>query len=188
VRLAFAPAKTSLLYVQYRARLKPLDLPYSLTGRALPLPGQQLRHSVLAFVDVQPTRALDLRTRLQVSYLRADDNRPWKQGFLLSQDAQVQVGRRLSLTGRYAVFDTDDFDTRQYALEQDVLYAVSIPALYGRGTRAYFISQLTLNKTLTLWLRYAETRYRDQTTIGSGLEEIQGRVRSEVTAQLRVKL
>jgi len=188
VRLAFAPAKTSLLYVQYRARLKPLDLPYSLTGRALPLPGQQLRHSLLAFVDVQPTRALGLRTRLQVSYLRADDNRPWKQGFLLSQDAQVQVGRRLSLAGRYAVFDTDDFDTRQYALEQDVLYAVSIPALYGRGTRAYFISQLTLNKTLTLWLRYAETRYRDQTTIGSGLEEIQGRVRSEVTAQLRVKL
>ncbi len=188
VRLAFAPAKTSLLYVQYRARLKPLDLPYSLTGRALPLPGQQLRHSALAFVDVQPTRALGLRTRLQVSYLRADDNQPWKQGFLLSQDAQVQVGRRLSLSGRYAVFDTDDFDTRQYAIEQDVLYAVSIPVLNGRGTRAYFISQLTLNKTLTLWLRYAETRYRDQATIGSGLEEIQGRVRSEVTAQLRVKL
>ncbi|MEJ7658598.1 MAG: hypothetical protein WKG07_02670 [Hymenobacter sp.] len=57
LRLAFAPTKTGLLYVQYRARLKPLDLPTSSTGRPVPLPGQQLRHSLLLYADVQPTPA-----------------------------------------------------------------------------------------------------------------------------------
>lgn len=187
LRVAFTPTKTGLLYVQYRARLKPLDLPSRL-GRPVPLPGQQLRHSLLVYCDVQPTPRLGLRTRLQASYLRADDNLPWRSGFVLSQDATVQLARRVSLAARYAVFDTDDYDTRQYMFEQDVLYAISAPALYGQGTRAYALLQATLNKHFTIWLRYADTRYRHQVTISSGLEEIKGNARSEVTAQVRYKL
>ena len=186
--MAFTPTKTSLLYAQYRARLKPLDLPASGTGRALPLPGQQLRHSLLLYADVQPTAQLGLRTRLQATYLRADDNLPWRRGYVLSQDATVQLARRISLAGRYAIFDTDDYDTRQYIFEQDVLYAISVPALYGQGTRAYAILQAAFNKHFTLWLRYADTRYRHQSTVGSGLEQIQGNARSEVTAQVRYRL
>ncbi|MVN78442.1 hypothetical protein GO988_19090 [Hymenobacter sp. HMF4947] len=187
LRLAFTPTKTSVLYAQYRARLKPLDLPSSL-GRPVPLPGQQLRHSLLVYYDGQPTPRLGLRTRLQATYLRADDGQPWRRGFVLSQDASVQLARRVQLSARYAVFDTDDYDTRQYMFEQDVLYAVSLPALYGQGTRAYVLAQATFNKHFTGWLRYAETRYRHQNTIGSGLEEIQGAARSEVTAQVRYRL
>ncbi len=187
LRVAFTPTKTGLLYVQYRARLKPLDLPSSL-GRPVPLPGQQLRHSLLFYCDVQPTPRLGLRTRLQASYLRADDNLPWRSGFVLSQDATVQLARRVSLAARYAVFDTDDYDTRQYMFEQDVLYAISAPALYGQGTRAYAMLQATLNKHFTIWLRYADTRYRHQATISSGLEEIKGNARSEMTAQVRYRL
>jgi hypothetical protein len=94
----------------------------------------------------------------------------------------------VQLAARYAVFDADDYDTRQYLFEQDVLYAVSIPVLYGQGTRAYIIAQLTFSKHFTLWLRYADTRYRHQTTVGSGLEEIKGNTRSEVKLQVRYKL
>jgi hypothetical protein len=187
LRLAFTPNKTSLLYAQYRVRLKPRDLSSSL-GRPVPLPGQQLRHSVLLYYDTQPTTQLSLRTRLQASHLRDDDALPWRNGYVLSQDASVQVGRRVQLSVRYAVFDADDYDTRQYVFEQDVLYAVSIPALYGQGTRAYAIAQLTFNKHFTVWLRYATTQYRHQATVGSGLEEIQGAARSEVKMQLRYRM
>ena len=187
LRLAFTPTKTSLLYAQYRVRLKPRDLSSSL-GRPVPLPGQQLRHSLLLYYDTQPTTRFGLRTRLQASRLRDDDNLPWRGGYVLSQDATVQVARRVQLAARYAVFDADDYDTRQYLFEQDVLYAVSIPVLYGQGTRSYAIAQMTFNKHFTLWLRYADTRYRHQTTVGSGLEEIKGSARSEVKLQVRYKL
>ncbi|WP_233636157.1 helix-hairpin-helix domain-containing protein [Hymenobacter setariae] len=187
LRLAFTPTKTSLLYAQYRVRLKPRDLSSSL-GRPVPLPGQQLRHSILVYYDTQPTLRLGLRTRLQASRLRDDDHLPWRSGYALSQDASVQVARRVQLTARYAVFDADDYDTRQYLFEQDVLYVVSIPALYGQGIRTYAIAQVSFSKHLTLWLRYANTHYRHQTTVGSGLEEIQGNVRSEIKMQVRYKL
>ena len=187
LRLSFAPSKTGLLYVQLRQRRKPRNLPTSL-DRPVPLPGEQLRQSVLLYFNTHPTPALELRTRLQASRLRDDDGLPWRAGYVLAQDVGYRFGRALRLTGRYALFDADDYDTRQYVYEQDILLAVSVPALYGQGTRAYALAEIRLSKSLTLWLRYAETRYRHQNVIGSSLEEIQGRVRSEVKAQLRYKL
>ena len=188
VRLAYAPSKTSLLYVQLRQRQKPRDLPASdAAPRPVPLPGEQLRQSLLLYYNTALTPQLDLRTRLQASRLRDDLGRPWRSGYVLSQDVGYQVNRALKLTARYALFDADDYDTRQYVFEQDVLLAVSVPALYGQGTRVYGLAEIRLNRALTLWLRYAETRYRHQDVVGSGLESIQGSLRGEVKAQLRVK-
>ena len=192
VRLAYSPTKTSLLYVQLRQRLKPRDLATAdlanvSPGRALPLPGEQLRQSVLLYYNTAPSTALELRTRLQAMRLRDDAGLAWRSGFALAQDVGYQLSRTLKLTARYAIFDADDYDTRQYVYEQDVLLAVSVPALYGQGTRMYGIAEIRLNRNITLWLRYAETRYRHQDIVGSGLESIQGSLRSEVKAQLRVK-
>ena len=187
VRLAYAPTKTSLLYAQLRQRLKPRDLPTADVARPVPLPGEQLRQSLLLYYNTALTPQLDLRTRLQASRLRDDPARPWRRGYVLSQDVGYQINRALKLTARYALFDADDYDTRQYVFEQDVLLAVSVPALYGQGTRIYGLAEIRLNRALTLWLRYAETRYRYQNVVGSGLEAIQGSLRGEVKAQLRVK-
>jgi len=192
VRLAYSPTKTSLLYVQLRQRLKPRDLATAdllalNPNRVLPLPGEQLRQSILVYYNTNVSTALELRTRLQASRLQDDTGMAWRSGYVLAQDVGYQFNRTLKLTGRYSLFDADDYDTRQYVYEQDVLLAVSLPALYGQGTRVYGIAEIRLNRSLTLWLRYAETRYRYQNTVGSGLETIQGSTRSEVKAQLRVK-
>ena len=187
VRVAYSPTKTSLLYAQLRQRLKPRDLPAGPDSRPVPLPGEQLRQSLLLYYNTAPTLQLELRTRLQASRLRDDPGLPWRRGYVLAQDVGYQFNRALKLTARYALFDADDFDTRQYVYEQDVLLAVSVPALYGQGTRIYGIAEIRLNRALTLWLRYAETRYRHQDVVGTGLEAIAGQLRSEVKAQLRVK-
>jgi hypothetical protein len=192
VRLAYSPTKTSLLYVQLRQRLKPRDLSSDeLTAldpaRALPLPGEQLRQSILLYYNTALSPQLELRTRMQALRLRDDTGLAWRRGYVLAQDVGYQFNRTLKLTARYSIFDADDYDSRQYIYEQDVLLAVSVPALYGQGTRVYGLAEIRLNRSLTLWLRYAETRYRHQDVVGSGLESIQGSLRSEVKAQLRVK-
>ena len=187
VRLAYSPTKTSLLYMQLRQRLKPRDLPAGADIRPVPLPGEQLRQSLLLYYNTAPTLQLELRTRLQASRLCDDPGLPWRRGYVLAQDVGYQFNRALKLTARYALFDADDYDTRQYVYEQDVLLAVSVPALYGQGTRIYGIAEIRINRALTLWLRYAETRYRHQNVVGTGLEAIDGQLRGEVKAQLRVK-
>ena len=187
VRVAYSPTKTSLFYAQLRQRLKPRDLPASDVIRPVPLPGEQLRQSLLLYYNTAPTLQLELRTRLQASRLRDDAGLPWRRGYVLAQDVGYQFNRALKLTARYALFDADDYDTRQYVYEQDVLLAVSVPALYGQGTRVYGIAEIRINRAFTLWLRYAETRYRHQDVVGTGLEAIDGQLRGEVKAQLRVK-
>jgi hypothetical protein len=184
VRVSFAPTKTSQLYAQIRTRLKEYDAD---VARAVPMPEPVMRRSLLLFYDTSPTPALSLRTRLQGVHYREDQGAT-RTGYLLAQDVTVQPFQRLRLTARYALFDTDDYDTRQYAYEQDVLYAFSIPALYGQGTRYYALAEYKINRRLTLWLRFANTRYRNQKTVGSGLDEISGSERSDVKAQLRVAL
>ncbi|RYU76779.1 hypothetical protein EWM57_18055 [Hymenobacter persicinus] len=186
VRLSFTPSKTSLLYAQLRTRVKEYDATDAAAGRLIPVPVPTVRHSLLLFYDTSPTLALSLRTRLQGTRYR-EDGGPLRTGYVLAQDASVTVGRYLRLSGRYALFDTDDYDTRQYVFEQDVLYAFSIPALSGQGTRMYAIAEVKCTRHLTLWLRYAETHYRHQQTVGSGLEEIQGPRRGEVKVQARYK-
>ncbi|MBT9394001.1 helix-hairpin-helix domain-containing protein [Hymenobacter sp. NST-14] len=183
LRLTFSPGKTSLLYAQLRQRTKPYDAD---TLRPAPLPVPTRRRSLLLYYDSSPLPALSLRTRVQGTEYR-EDGGPARHGYVLAQDVTVQPLRRLRLSARYALFDTDDYDTRQYVFEQDVLYAFSVPVLSGRGTRTYVLAQLDLNRHLTLWLRYADTHYRHQTTIGSGLDEIQGNRRSDVKAQLRYR-
>ncbi|RTQ50948.1 hypothetical protein EJV47_08485 [Hymenobacter gummosus] len=184
VRVSFAPNKTSQLYAQIRTRLKEYDADGT---RPMPEPVPVLRRSLLLFYDTSPTQNLSLRTRVQGVHYRENDG-PQRTGYLLAQDVTVQPWPRLRLTARYALFDTDDYDTRQYVYEQDVLYAFSIPVLYGRGTRYYALAEYKINRRLTLWLRFANTRYRNQKTVGSGLDEIQGSERSDVKAQLRVAL
>ena len=183
-RLTYAPTKTSLLYAQLRARQKAYNAPID---QPSPQPEPTTRHSLLLYYDANPTPTLGLRTRVQASRYRATDASPWQRGYMLAQDASVAVGRRLRLTARYALFDTDSYDTRQYVFEQDVLYAFSVPALSGQGTRVYGIVEISCTRQLTLWLRLAETHYRHQTTVGSGLEEIQGPRRTEFKAQARYR-
>ncbi|UOG75884.1 helix-hairpin-helix domain-containing protein [Hymenobacter tibetensis] len=183
VRLAYAPTKTSLLYAQLRTREKEYD---AAGDRPAPLPVPTIRRSILLYYDANPTSTLGLRTRVQGTRYR-ENNGPWRTGYVLAQDATVGVGRRLRLTARYALFDTDDYDTRQYVFEQDVLYAFSVPALSGQGTRVYGLAEITCSRHLTFWLRVAETHYRHQQTVGSGLEEIAGPRRTDVKAQARYR-
>jgi hypothetical protein len=183
VRLAYAPTKTSLLYAQLRARQKAYD---ASTDQPVPIPVPTTRQSLLFYYDTNPTLALGLRTRVQANRYR-EDLGSWERGYVLAQDASVTVSRRLRLTARYALFDTDSYDARQYVFEQDVLYAFSVPALSGQGTRIYGIAEISCTPQLTLWLRLAETHYRKQSTVGSGLEEIQGPRRTELKAQARYR-
>ncbi|GAB3228238.1 helix-hairpin-helix domain-containing protein [Hymenobacter seoulensis] len=183
VRVAFTPSKTNLLYLQLRQRTKAYDAD---TLRPAPLLVPTRRQSLLLFYDSSPLPILSLRTRLQGTEYREDEG-PARHGYVLAQDITLHPARRLRLSARYALFDTDDYDTRQYVFEQDVLYAFSIPVLSGQGTRTYVLAQVDINRHLTLWLRYADTHYRHQNTVGSGLDEIQGARRSEIKSQLRYR-
>lgn len=92
-------------------------------------------------------------------------------GFVAYQEAVVKpLSSPFSATFRYAIFDTEDYDSRVYAFESDLFAAISIPALAGRGTRWYMNLHYRVNKWLKLDARYEETNtlqaVTDSGTIG----------------------
>lgn len=79
---------------------------------------------------------------------------------MLSQDILFHpLNSPIAIGIRYAVFDTDDYDTRIYAYENDVLFSYSIPALQGRGSRMYINLRYRFGRMLDVWLRYSVTNY-----------------------------
>ena len=76
------------------------------------------------------------------------------RGYLLCQDiAYKPEGMSWSLTFRYAIFHSDDYQSRISLYENDVLGAFSIPSLYGHGSRVYLLGKLKLFNALTLYAR-----------------------------------
>ncbi|MCO5230557.1 MAG: helix-hairpin-helix domain-containing protein [Chitinophagales bacterium] len=111
-----------------------------------------------------------------------------KKGYVFYQDIGYKFpSGKVSLSARYAIFNVNDYDARIYTYENDVLYAFSIPAMIGSGSRAYIVSKIRLYRNLDLWIRIAQTFRNDIKVFGSGLEELPRNTRSEVKVQLRYR-
>ncbi len=182
VRLYFRPSRQSSFYAQMRYESKGRNRSGNTT--AMDYVAQAERRNYLLYFETSPTRTLNLKTRVQFGTYEQES--PQQTGYFLSQDVNFTFDR-IRLSTRYALFDTDSYDTRQYAYERDVLYAFSIPAFSGRGTRFYTLLQLRPLRDLDVWVKYGLTHFRDRESIGSGLETIEGPRRSDVKVQVRYK-
>lgn len=185
VRVLYRPDKVTTLYAQLRTERKDRDLPSAAQVEGLAtLVGVGTRRNAVVFAGFKPTAAFELRTRVQGSSYQME-GQPRTTGYLVAQDFNFTLAKRVALDTRFALFDTDDFDNRQYAYESDVLYAFSIPAHNGRGSRAYAVLRYSLTRSIDVWLRAARFLYRDQETVSSGLEEIEGPRKTDVRVQVR---
>ena len=94
------------------------------------------------------------------------------------------------------VFETDDYDTRIYIYEPDLLYNFSFPAYYGKGLHYY----LNLHRDLSRLIGQSRQSFpfiglvkmgsdflSGSVSIGTGLDEIPGNRKSEIKAQVLVQ-
>ncbi|WP_233219223.1 ComEA family DNA-binding protein [Adhaeribacter arboris] len=180
VRLQYRPSKTALLYVQFRSEKKGRNAP--LLNQQIDFVSQARHNSYLLYLDYTPTAKVNLRSRIQHSTFALAGTTT--QGYFMAQDINLDL-KRWQLSARYGLFDTDNYDNRQYTIERDVLYAFSVPALSGLGAHYYVLAQFKVGPNLDFWIKYSNTNYRHQETIGSGLEEIKGHKREDIRLQVR---
>lgn len=133
-------------------------------------------------IDYEVPLKCAFRTRLQYGGLKNEHSKG-SNGFTVVQDVNWHLSK-VEISARMAFFKTDDYDSRQYVYEKDMLYAFSIPAYYNTGTRHYLMLRYTVSKQLKIWLRWSQTRYSDIEKISSGLNEIAGNKRSEAKLQV----
>jgi Helix-hairpin-helix motif len=182
VRLNYQPSKHIMLYAQMRSELKEKNQADNTTNIDFLMP--YTRNNYMINLDYKTTEKMILRSRVQASSFRQSNAATY--GYYIMEEVAFDFSK-FKISGRYAIFDTDDYDNRQYAYERDVLYAFSIPALSGKGTRFYLLSQIRINRNTDFWLRYARTRYSDRQVISSGTEQIKGSVKSEIKFEIRYR-
>jgi hypothetical protein len=129
-----------------------------------------------------------IKSRIEYVWINRPSNQPEK-GMIITQDFLFRPkSLPIDLALRYALFDTDSYDTRLYSYENNALYAFAVPAYYYRGNRAYVLLRYSFLRHCDLWLRYGVFIYANRNTIGSGAEEINGSKKTDITIQLRIKL
>jgi hypothetical protein len=126
---------------------------------------------------------LRLQTKLQYNGYKIE-NTSISDGYAVIQDIETKF-KKSQIKGRIAYFSTDSYDSRIYAYENDVLYAVSFPAYYGKGWRYYLIGKMPIGRNLDVWIRIAQTKVSDRTTMGSGMSEIEGNRKTDLKVQLK---
>jgi hypothetical protein len=84
-----------------------------------------------------------------------------RQGFMAFADVRYRpMESPYSLMFRLCLFDTEGYDARIYAYENDVPYSHSMSALYGSGARAYLMARRRLGKEGHVALRISGTGIR----------------------------
>ncbi|MCQ2202915.1 MAG: helix-hairpin-helix domain-containing protein [Bacteroidales bacterium] len=128
-----------------------------------------------------------LRTTVERVHYRQDNHK--SHGFWIGENVTLNAkwcDARLSMM--LAHFDTDDYYSRIYSSQPDVLYSMSTPSYSGRGIVAVANGKLAPTRRLIVWLWGRYVKYYDRDVIGTGNDETEGSHRMEMKLQVKVKL
>lgn len=181
LRLDYSPSKTTRFFIQAREEVKERNA----TGEG---PGYRVaeghRTNFWLSGEFVASNTITLKGRIQASrYELAGQH---TAGLAVVQEFTWKH-RKFSITGRYALFDTDDYDNRQYVYEKDVWMATSLPAYEGSGLRTYVLVHYSISRHVDVWGRWARTWHNDRDEIGSGGDLIAGNARNDVKFQVRIR-
>lgn len=146
------------------------------------------RHAIEGVVNIRPTKHLSFRTQAKSRIFREGE---LSTGFLVSQSAGWKSEWRtgsMAIDTQFTFFNTDDYDSRVYLTEKNILYGFGIPMLYGMGVRYSLTASVAFLKHFVLDLKYALTNYANRATISSGLQQIEGNTQQQIWLQMRIKI
>ncbi len=129
---------------------------------------------------------ISIRTRVELSeYV----HKTYSFGYIVAQDVGYNNKSNWFKSWlRIAYFNIDDYNSRIYTYENDLLYQFSVPSFYGEGIRSYINLTAKIKHRWQCWLKLGHTVYLNRNTIGSGYSLIEGNKHTEMKLQLRYKI
>lgn len=181
IRVTRNISKQISIYGQFRSKTRGKNLSNNITTMDQVV--SSTKNYYLLNFDYRPKELIQFKTRVQASNYQQMLGKK-TAGIAIAQDITLEKGK-FKLSARYALFDTDDYDNRQYLFEKDVLYAFAFPAYFGKGTRYYVLINYNITRNLEIWARLGRYDYIDRTVVGSGTEQINAPHKTELKAQIK---
>ncbi|MEI6454664.1 MAG: helix-hairpin-helix domain-containing protein [bacterium] len=175
-----------LLSVRFFYIISPISTPGDVP--VIPETGEFRRQNLRFMATWNPVPAILLRSRFEVNMTRGGPE-GWHSGYLFYQDISLKPERfPASFVLRYAFFNIPGYSQRIYTYEPEVLLGYSVPSFFGNGYRICLLVSGKVTRNLSWWIRGAMTEYHDRDVMGSGLDEITGNKKYELSVQLLLGL
>ena len=185
IQLNYKPNKQLEIYSRFHAESKAINANAELLILSPVI--QQPKKNWRTQINYKITSSITLRNRTELLWFDKKGMAA-EQGFLIYFDFIYNpMLKPWSGSLRVQYFESEGYNSRLYAYENDVLYSFSIPVFYDKGYRYYININYDINKKISLWIKWAQTLYMNKTLIGSGLDEINGNTKSEIKLQLMYK-
>lgn len=184
-QLTYKPNKSLEIYSRFKFEKKSIN--YNPDNLTLSPVISQPRNNWRTQFSYKLTSSFTIRSRTESVWF--DKNGKAKEkGFLMYADFLYNPPLKpISGNIRLQYFETEGYNSRLYAYENDVLYSFSIPVFFGKGYRYYLNINYDVTKKIALWARIAQSIYPDQNIIGSSLDEIKENHKTELKLQLLYK-
>ncbi|MBN2596688.1 MAG: helix-hairpin-helix domain-containing protein [Marinifilaceae bacterium] len=181
-QLEFTPNNSVSVYFRYKQESKPENNNSSIIKSLV----NQKKNQYRLHLSAKMNENWEIRNRIEIANYQKE--KVSESGYLLYQDLIYHFSNKpISLNLRYALFNTESFNSGIYAYENDILYAYSVPAYYLKGTRFYFNFNWELNQNFKVYVKYAQTKYSNRSSIGSANSEIIGDTKSEIKLLLKCR-
>ena len=187
VRVNYTLNRNKEMFLSYRYKNKPENIPSGFLDNTIhthPV-DDVFTHRLRYQFTYSASSSLKGKTIVDCNLYYPAGTQTASKGFRISHDMGWNPGN-LPITADFQLswFHTDDYNSRVYSYEKNVLYAFSVPSFYGEGLRLVFNARYNFRKNLRLYFRFAQTRYFSRDAIGSGLETINGNRKSDVSCLL----
>jgi hypothetical protein len=135
----------------------------------------------------QPNSGPVLKTQLDYNLYVDDDDKT--SGWSVSQSLGYKKNSsKFHIDLSLAYFNVTNWNNRIYSYEKNILYAFNAPSFYGEGIRYYATIKWNIHPVFNIYAKISTSHYFDKNTIGSGLEKINGREKSELNLLLKFNL
>nr|WP_321406993.1 helix-hairpin-helix domain-containing protein [uncultured Carboxylicivirga sp.] len=165
-------------YIRYKSTTKEINSSQSVTYYEI---SDYTKQSIRIYYDFELNDQWELHTQTEHSFYSGDEN---STGWIVLQDI-IYTGKRIGASFRYTLFDVDDYNSRIYSYEPDVLYAFTIPSYQYKGAKIIANANVKIMRGLRLWCRLSHVVYRDKESISSGHQEVKGNKLTELKFQVQ---
>ena len=166
--LNYKPNKTSQFYIRFRTKQE-------LKNSALENYHQLIwtdKTSLRIHSELKISPAWVIKTRAEFSRFKAVDNHTSLGNLIFIDLAYKKQFSPLSFSSRIVWFNTSDYDSRIYTVENDVMNAWSVPGFSGSGSKIYLLVKYKLSGKIGVQCRVSSLNYFDRKSIGSGYDKV----------------
>ncbi len=151
IRIKYLPSDKTSIEISYNYRFSMSNIH---NDSGISDMSEQAARTFKGIIRYSPLENLTLITRFDYKVVETTGSK----GMLMLQDINYRFRQiPVAVWFRHCIFNTDEWSSRIYTYENDLLYSFSIPALSGKGSRNYLMVKWEISDIVEFRVKYRIT-------------------------------